>query len=301
VSSPRIVIGMPLYNEKKYGPAAIESLLAQTYGDFTLAIVDDSTDGTSDIIADFARRDRRVVHHRLEKRVGAIEAFRLTHFVAGESDYFSWAGGHDLWHPQWLEKLLPAIHGHPKVVIAYGKTGAISATGEHLPDPSPEFDTVGMTPWQRATAMGLRIRGAGTMLMGLFRTPALRQAGVFRRFLVMDALLIQEMALLGEFRQVPEVLYYRRQVGLTTVRSPRNTLFSPLHPMPWYCNLPAWLPNSLFVAWRAVASRPEGADMGRLPGLTMAGLQLARGAGGAAAELVGLYPVASAFRRKIRK
>ena len=41
---PKISLGMPLYNQFKFLPEALNSLLAQTYSDFQLIMVDDSTE-----------------------------------------------------------------------------------------------------------------------------------------------------------------------------------------------------------------------------------------------------------------
>lgn len=58
---PELSIVMPLYNAGPYLTPAIESVLAQTFRDFELIIIDDvSTDGSLDIAWDFARRDSRI-------------------------------------------------------------------------------------------------------------------------------------------------------------------------------------------------------------------------------------------------
>lgn len=286
--NPRVCIGMPLHNEEKYAATAIESLLAQTYPHLVLSIVDDgSTDRTPEIIQRFAERDPRVKWQRNEKRVGVIQAFNLVHYGGGESDYFSWAGGHDVWHSKWLQTLVGVMEGNPHVVLAYPLSGAISAEGETVLTEPKRFETVGLSPAARAREVALRLTGSGTMLTGLFRTRALRNAGVYRRVLVADALLMAELSLVGPFIQVPEILYYRRNVGAATVRNPR-ALFSHRYPMPWYCHLPAWMVNPFVFAWHAAVARPANADVGRLSAVTMAALQFARGAGGRAAELVGV-------------
>ena len=56
-----ISILMPVYNGARYLPAAVESLLVQTFGDFELIAVDDgSTDGSHEILKRYMRADRRV-------------------------------------------------------------------------------------------------------------------------------------------------------------------------------------------------------------------------------------------------
>jgi glycosyltransferase involved in cell wall biosynthesis len=57
----QISIVMPAYNAERFLAEAIESVLAQTWKDFELIILDDgSQDRTREIAQDYARRDARV-------------------------------------------------------------------------------------------------------------------------------------------------------------------------------------------------------------------------------------------------
>lgn len=59
--SPEVSVVMGVYNGGRYLRASIESILTQRGADFEFVIVDDgSTDGTAQILADFAQRDARI-------------------------------------------------------------------------------------------------------------------------------------------------------------------------------------------------------------------------------------------------
>lgn len=59
---PKISVIMPNYNCAKFLPAAIESVLDQTFSDFEFIIIDDgSSDGSWDIIQSYANRDTRII------------------------------------------------------------------------------------------------------------------------------------------------------------------------------------------------------------------------------------------------
>ena len=61
MGSPAISVAMSVYNGERFLAPAIESVLAQTFIDFELLIVDDgSSDGSRGIIAEYAQRDARV-------------------------------------------------------------------------------------------------------------------------------------------------------------------------------------------------------------------------------------------------
>jgi len=59
--TPRVSVLIPTYNYGRYLPEAIESVLAQEFGDFELILSDDaSTDGSADIVHRYAGRDARI-------------------------------------------------------------------------------------------------------------------------------------------------------------------------------------------------------------------------------------------------
>src|SRR5688500_17690003 len=100
--SPRVTVGVPVYNGEKLLAAALDSLLAQTYRNFKVIISDNaSTDGTREIGESYARKDERVVYTRNEKNIGA--AGNLNRLVAlADTPYFKWAAYDDLIAPTFL-------------------------------------------------------------------------------------------------------------------------------------------------------------------------------------------------------
>lgn len=95
---PLVGIGMTLHNRAAYLPEAVESLLAQSCGDFTLVLVDDgSTDESERLAHQFAGRDARVRYVRLPQRRGMVAAWReaFAQATADGAAYFAWASDHD--------------------------------------------------------------------------------------------------------------------------------------------------------------------------------------------------------------
>lgn len=129
---PKISVIMPTYNHARYVEEAIRSVLAQTYGDFELLIVDDgSTDGTPDVI----RRidDPRIRFRALERNVGACGAVNLM-LEQMQGEYYCILNSDDMYLPQKLEMQLDFMTRHPEYVACFSTCGVIDENGQPLAD-----------------------------------------------------------------------------------------------------------------------------------------------------------------------
>lgn len=246
VPVPIVGIGMTLHNRAAYLPQAIETLLAQSFSNFTLTLVDDgSHDETPEIAGRYTREDARVEYVRLPERRGMVEAWRAAFDRATTRGqrYFAWASDHDRWHPEWLATLAGVLDAHPAVVLAYPLTQRIDPDGAPLAKPARQFETIGVTDLDTRWRLLNRSDSvaAGDMVYGLMRTHAVRDAGIFRHVLCPDRLLVAELTLRGEVRQVPEVLWYRRQFAVGSVERQRDTLFPPGRRSPSRFVTPWWM------------------------------------------------------------
>ena len=72
--SARLSVALPVRNGADYLAAALDSILAQSFTDFDLVVSDNaSTDATPDILADYARRDRRVQPSRSAEFLSQVD------------------------------------------------------------------------------------------------------------------------------------------------------------------------------------------------------------------------------------
>src|SRR5688572_30052276 len=242
---PRVIIGATLFNHASHVGPAIESLLEQTFTDFALVLVDDcSTDGTADIARAYETRDARVAFTRNEARLGLTEnarqAFHFARERHPEAEYFAWGSDHDLWHPRWLQHLVEALDTTPDVVAAYPMNRRIGPSGEVLERRPWAFDTVGISDRRKRMRYAIRQMRAGNMVYGLYRIGALQRAGVYRKVLIPDRLLFAELSLYGQFKQVPEVLWFRRWYGrVFSLDRQRASFFPDGRPIDAYA--PWWL------------------------------------------------------------
>ena len=93
--SPRLTIGLPVYNGKKYLPEALDALLGQSFANFELMISDNaSTDRTGEICCDYEASDKRVKYFRQPANLGCASNHNvLVHAARGE--YINWASDDD--------------------------------------------------------------------------------------------------------------------------------------------------------------------------------------------------------------
>src|SRR4029077_14346748 len=71
-SSPRVSVGLTVYNGERFLAETLDSLVAQTFEDFELIVCDNaSTDRTAEIVRDYAARDVRIRYVRNERNIGA--------------------------------------------------------------------------------------------------------------------------------------------------------------------------------------------------------------------------------------
>ena len=100
--SDLVSIIMPAYNTANYISASIESILAQTYTNWELLIVDDcSTDKTVDVIKSY--KDERIVVLKNKKNSGAALS-RNYALREAKGKYIAFLDSDDTWAEQKLEK-----------------------------------------------------------------------------------------------------------------------------------------------------------------------------------------------------
>jgi len=127
-----ISVIVPIYNIKEYLERCIDSILAQTYQNIEVLMVDDgSTDGTSELVDKIALKDSRIrVFH---KENGGSSSARNLAMREAKGQYFSFIDSDDYIEPDMMEKLYQAIQtsGMP---IAQGAREEIDEMGNILPD-----------------------------------------------------------------------------------------------------------------------------------------------------------------------
>jgi len=264
---PRVLFGMPAYNRPDALSRTLESLLSQTFNDFAIVIVDDQpTAAVRAIVERYQSLDTRITYEANATRLGMIGnwhwAFARGLEIHPTIEYFAWVSDHDMWHPRWLEVLVAELDEHPEVVMAYPQMQRVFPRERRAI--TRLSDTAGMTSPIARLRRAISEMTAGNAVYGLFRVDALERAGVFRGVLMPDRQLLVELSLFGEFRHVPQMLWYREVAGVFSLTRQRNMLFSDRVPLHTY--VPPPLQHFGILMWDLVVRGTGRPTFGRMAG-----------------------------------
>jgi len=140
--APRVSVVIPTYNRAALVTRAIESVLAQTYGDLELIVVDDaSSDTTPDAVVRFD--DRRLRYVLLPKNGGQWHAENVG-IARARGEWVAFLDDDDEYVPDKLEQQLARAEraADPRVSVVYCRPQAIDKDGPRQPvdKPTPEGD-----------------------------------------------------------------------------------------------------------------------------------------------------------------
>lgn len=101
----RISLIVPCYNIREYLPRCIESILAQTYKNLEIILISDgSTDGTDEVIREYAKKDSRIIP--IFKQNSGVSDTRNRGLDIATGDYIGFVDGDDYIEPEMYETLL---------------------------------------------------------------------------------------------------------------------------------------------------------------------------------------------------
>lgn len=120
----------PCYNAGAYLSQTIQSVLAQSYPDWELLLVDDcSTDDTASIIQQFSVKDSRIKYFRTDRPSGSPTLPRNMGVENALGRYIAFLDSDDAWLPDKLEKQVKLLEDK-RVAIAFSDYEKMSEDGE---------------------------------------------------------------------------------------------------------------------------------------------------------------------------
>lgn len=135
----RLSVVLPVHNGMPFLDAAVASIASQTFSDFEFVIGDDgSSDGSSELLREWAARDPRIRLLRRDRPSGpAGSANWVTREAQGE--FIARMDADDISHPERLAKQLRVLKDHPTAALAAclayavdGKDRVIKRRERHL-------------------------------------------------------------------------------------------------------------------------------------------------------------------------
>lgn len=202
---PRLTIGVPTYNNAATLRATIESLLAQTFGDFRLVVSDDSsTDGTQDVCLDLASLDKRIEYIRQPENLKYQNFGYLLRRAATE--YFMWGAGDDRWRPTFAESCVRELDASPQIVLAVSKV-RFERAGKPARLAGGTYPLTGSL--QENLVRYFSAPSDNSRMYGVFRTMAGQCSFPAQSFHAYDWAFSAATLRFGGHAEIPEVLMYR--------------------------------------------------------------------------------------------
>ena len=129
MSTPIVSVVMPVYNTAKYVQAAVESVLAQTFTDFELLIIDDAgTDHSIELCRRYDDPRIRIISQTNRGLAGA----RNTGIRNARGQFIGLLDSDDLWEVDKLEQHVAHLRRSPHVGVSYAASRMIDDEGQFL-------------------------------------------------------------------------------------------------------------------------------------------------------------------------
>lgn len=139
---PLVSVILPTHNRAELLARAVSSVIAQTYANWELIVVDDaSTDHSRQVVYGFV--DPRVYYVRLPVNCGHPARPRNIGWLLARGTYVAYIDDDNAWRPMHLERLVAAAEAHPEAIGAYGGRCHHIPDGrtEEIVDPDHGIDT----------------------------------------------------------------------------------------------------------------------------------------------------------------
>lgn len=200
-TSPRVTVLLAVYNGGNYLREAVESVLAQTYRDFELLVVDDgSTDGSIEALPP----DPRIRLVRNDDNVGQIPSLNRG-LEEARGEYVARLDHDDVCLPRRLERQVELLDSSPEVALAatwadiVETNGRLWAHARPVIDSFPEFAAMIVSGQVALVHPSLMFRRSTVVELGGFdeRLSASEDQDLYRRLVLgnQDARVIRETLL----------------------------------------------------------------------------------------------------------
>ena len=132
---PKVSIVVPIYNTEKYLAQCIDSILAQTFTDFELILVNDgSKDNSGKICDEYALKDSRIVV--IHKENGGVSSARNKGIEIAQGEWISFIDADDWITPLYLSDLITDITSSFADIVLHGRINVLSSNEKIIIKPN---------------------------------------------------------------------------------------------------------------------------------------------------------------------
>ena len=115
---PLVSVVIPVYNGANYLSQAIDSVLAQTWPNIEILVIDDGSDDDGRTEAAATAYGNKVRYTK--KRNGGVATALNRGIELMRSDYFCWLSHDDVFEPNKIDRLMKVVLTRPDPVIVFG-------------------------------------------------------------------------------------------------------------------------------------------------------------------------------------
>ena len=224
--SPKVSIGIPVYNGAKYLELALDSLIHQSFWDLEIIISDNaSTDRTEEICRSYQSRDDRIIYHRNDTNIGAAGNYKKV-FELARGEYFKWMAHDDRCSPNYIEECVKILDQDPEVVSTFPRFELIDESDRTYPQAAentyitPELTIATNIP-RKFMSANARERYADVLFkttecyefFGLSRREIIERTSQHDAYYGSDKVLLCELAMMGKIKEVLDATGYFRIHG----------------------------------------------------------------------------------------
>ncbi len=211
-----VSVVVPVYNVQQYIHRCVDSILAQTYHNLEIILVDDgSPDGCPAILDEYAARDNRIAV--IHKANGGLSDARNAGTDAAKGQYITYVDSDDWISPKCIEVMVHSINSH-KADIAVVET--VLSNGCHDKDTTDNLEGVGEREYSSKEALRviLNQKEFNTSAWGkLYRTTLMRKYPFTKGILYEDLDLMYRLLMVTDrvvFNSAGQYYYYQREESI---------------------------------------------------------------------------------------
>jgi len=211
---PKLIIGVPCYNEGNYIRDCLRSLANNDLSDVGVVVSDNcSQDQTGAEIQSFLealppeKKEHFVLRTNSETKTATANFSSL--FEESDSEFFLWVGGHDAVTTNFISACLEEMVSNPSVAMVTGKALGTDERATKVFDVGVQYDFAQKEPLERYMASIKKLSNC-TVFHSIFRRSALEGFEFDEKCPSGDHVLISRLLWHGQLRYKPEAGYIRR-------------------------------------------------------------------------------------------